>query len=602
MAAIDNLYGAVTSGTHPISALYATNPTPKAAAPKPVASVPSFTSVSAAAKPATANPFSAYPAAAAAYTAAKQKQAASGVSSFADPYAAEHAAVAAMSPADLSNFQKEFINHNTGGFAAFEEKWAPIIIAGIASGGIGAGVGGAVASAGYGGLAAGAAGGAAAGAAGTEINSLENNLTLAKPGQVVKGAVTGAVGGGIASQLGGVTHSLTSAGLPTPIAAGLVKGAAGAVTGAVGGAIGGQGAGKGAVGGALQGAVAGAGSAVAGSIFNSGNTVNTSNSTVIPPPTNNTMADYPVTTDGTDLNAPITFQDPSDPYSNPGYQNLDVQGGGTTLGGGYGNGSTPSSGASGSLLASLASKLFGGNVSPQNMGLLQQLLGAGVNGAAGLLNSQAAKGATQQYANQTKYNPYNISTAGGSTIFGANGGASSSLSAGNQANLSGLNNLSQQSLAGLKAGPQGAANQYYQQLQAQQKQGNDRFISNNSDNEFGKGILASTAGQYQTQGAVDSIHNQNLQDSVLANNFAQGQQQQQLNNLTAGLGGASNINAQQLQQIMYGGNLGSQASTANSHAYAPLAGANSNSPVGSILSSIGTQYNNSGQYQPPPGP
>lgn len=612
MAAIDNLYGAVTSGTHPISALYATNPAPKAAAPKPVTSIPSFTSVAAPLKPAASNPFSAYPAAAAAYTTAKQKQAASGVSSFADPYAAEHAAVAAMSPADLSNFQKEFINHNTGGFAAFEEKWAPIIIAGIASGGIGAGVGGAVASAGYGGLAAGAAGGAAAGAAGTEINSLENNLTLAKPGQVVKGAVTGAVGGGIASQLGGVTHSLTNAGLPTPIAAGLVKGAAGAVTGAVGGAITGQGAGKGAVGGALQGAVAGAGSAVAGSIFNSGNTVNTSNSTVIPPPTNNTMADdlnYIDTTGNYAQFDPATggytgggsgsggYYDPSDPVVQANTQAGQQYYSSGNPGGTVGNGS-PAGGA-GSLLATLASKLFGSNVSPQNMSMLSSLLGFGANAGAGILNSNAAKGAANTFAGQTKFNPYAVQSSAGNTTFN-NGNATSTLSAGNQANLTGLNNLSQQSLAGLKAGPQGAANQYYQQLQAQQKQGNDRFMANNADSEFGKGILASTAGQYQTQGAVDSIHNQNLQDSVLANNFGQGQQQAQLAQLTAGLNGAGNINQQQLQQIMYGGNLGSAASSANQGAYKPSLVANSNSTFGGILSALGNQ--NSGQYQPPPGP
>lgn len=311
----------------------------------------------------------------------------------------------------------------------------------------------------------------------------------------------------------------------------------------------------------------------------------------------------PVTWDGSGsgVNDPVQFQDPTDPYSNPGYINYDVQGGGTTLGGEYGNGSMPTSGGASSLLAAFASKLLGAGASPQSMALLSQLLGAGVNGAAGFINSSAAKNATQQFANQTKFNPYNVQTANGNTTFNGNN-VSSTLSPGQQANLTGLNNLNQSSLKSLQAGPTAAANQYYQQLQAQQKQGNDRFMANNSDNEFGRGILSSTAGQYQTQGAVDSIHNQNLQDSTLANNFAQGQQQQQLAQLTAGLSGGSQITQNQLAQMGVGGTLGYDQSRINLGAYAPLAGANSNSPVGSILSSLGTQYNNSQQYQPKPGP
>lgn len=511
-----------------------------------------------------------------------------------------------MTPAELAKFQATYTHNNNGGWFDAMMKYAPIIIAGVASGGIGAGVGSAVAGAGYGGLAAGAAGGAAAGAAGTEINSLESNLTLAKPGQVVKGAVIGGIGGGIASQLGGVTHSLTNAGLPTPVAAGLVKGAAGAVTGAVGGAINGQGASKGAVGGALQGAVSGAGSAVAGSIFNSGNTVDTSNSTVIPPPTNTNMADdlnYIDTTGQYAQFDPATggytgggsgsggYYDPSDPVVQNNVAAGQQYYSSGNPGGTVGNGST--GGSSGSILATLASKLFGSNVSPQNMSMLSSLLGFGANAGAGVLNSNAAKGAASTYGNQTKFAPYGVNTSGGSTSFNGTN-ATSNLSAGNQANLTGLNNLSQQSLAGLKAGPAAASNQYYQQLQQQQKQGNDRLIANTTDNEFGKGILSSTAGQYQTQGAVDSIHNQNLQDSVLANNFGQQQQQQQLNQLTAGLNGSGGINAQQLQQLMYGGNLGSMASGANSQAYKPSLVANSNSTFGGILSSLGNSLNNSG--------
>lgn len=558
-AAINKLYSAVTTGTHPVTALYtANNP-----APSPWAST-------------AANPASAYNAGW-------------------NPTATNVTGTNANGAVAVKNQTTPAIQlRNNDFFDKLVDVGVPIVIAGMAA----AMTGGAAGAAMGGGLAGGAVGGAVGGATSSAVSSGEAGTPITL-GSLGKAAAVGAVGGAVGASgvAGKATGTLTNSGVNSAVASGLVKGAIGAGTGALTGAISGQGAGAGAAHGALVGGASG----VAGSIFSSGNTINTSNSTVIPPPTNNTMADYPVTTDGTDLNAPITFQDPTDPYYNPGYQNLDVQGGGTTLGGGYGNGSMPSNASSsgGSLLANLASKLFGSSgASPQNMALLSQLLGAGVNGAAGFINSAAAKNATQQYANQTKFAPYGVNTSGGSTSFNGTN-ATSNLSAGNQANLTGLNALSQQSLAGLKAGPAAASNQYYQQLQAQQKQGNDRFMANTQDSEFGRGVLASTAGQYQTQGAIDSIHNQNLQDSVLANNFGQQQQQQQLNQLTAGLNGSGGINAQQLQQLMYGGNLGQQASSANAHAYAPLAGANSNSPVGSILSSIGTQYNNS---QQPYGP
>lgn len=563
--AINQLYNAVTTGTHPVTALYtANNP-----APSPWASTP-------------ANPASAYNAGW-------------------NPTASNVTGTNANGAVAVNNQTTPAIQlRNNDFFDKLVDVGVPIVIAGMAA----AMTGGAAGAALGGGLAGGAVGGAVGGATSSAVSSGEAGtpITLGSLGKAAAiGAVGGAIGGsGVASK---ATGTLTNSGVNSTVASGLVKGAIGAGTGALSGAISGQGAGAGAAHGALVGGASG----VAGSIFNSGNTVNTSNSTVIPPPTNTNMADdlnYIDTTGNYAQFDPTTggytgggsgsggYYDPSDPVVQNNVAAGQQYYSSGNPGGTVGNGSP--AGSSGSILASLASKLFGssGGASPQNMSLLGQLLGYGAQGVGGAMSSAAAKGAAGNFANQTKFNPYNVNTAGGSTTFTGNG-VNSTLSPGQQANMTGLGKLDASSLAALQAGPAAASNQYYQQLQAQQKQGNDRFMANNADSEFGRGILSSTAGQYQTQGAIDSIHNQNLQDSVLANNFGQQQQQQQLAQLTAGLSGGNQIIGQQFAGAQLGGSLGGTASQANNAAYQPVLAANSNSNIGNLLTNAGGAINNS---------
>jgi hypothetical protein len=410
------------------------------------------------------------------------------------------------------------------------------------------------------------------------------------------------------------------------------------------GALTGQGALSGALSGAQSGATSAAGSAVAGSIFNSGNTVSPQLTQSNNPSTPNVSVDpsyfdtagiqpvgmdtgygsYTPTGDpntasynnygnnpGTDtsLAALMGGLDPNYQVSNQ-YLN-----GGAPMSGAPGGGNGAASGAAGSATSSLLSRLLGGGTGNGSAGggtssLLAQLLGGGggsggllssllgnaMNGGAMAINNQANQYASQQYAGQTKFNPYNVNTNGGNTAFNGTS-ATSTLSPGQQQNSNALNGLTQSSAAGLQAGPQAASQGYFNNLQAQDQDANNHFYQSNLDNQMANGVLSSTAGQYQSQAALNAINQKTANNQVMANNFGQNQQQQQLQQLTAGLNGQNQINSQQLSQLSTGGNLGSMASDANLHAYAPLAGANANSNIGNILSSMGNQASNGSSNQ-----
>lgn len=445
------------------------------------------------------------------------------------------------------------------------------------------------------------AAGAASGAAGSVASGTMGGNLTAKG--VLTGTALGALGGAVAqSGIGQASNNaLTSNGIPAPIAGAVTKGATSALTGAVGGAIKGTGAVSGAEGGALSGstgAVAGSILSGAGTIFNSGSTVQPTNNPSLttpaaPAPTNgyNSMGDgiddLPTFQDpDADPSNPLTFQDPSDPNYNPGNTNLNIQGGGSTLGGDTGNGSSSSNAG----LLSQLSKLLGGSTGA-NSSLLNSLAGILTNGAAGAVNQQAAQYAANQYAGQTQYSPYSVSTNNGTTAFNGTN-ATSSLSPQAQQTSDALSGLTNSSAASLQAGPQAAQQQYYNQLQASQADANNKMYQNNLDNQFGNGVLSSTAGQYQSQAALANISQQQLNDQTQAANYANTQQQQQLGQLTAGLNGTNALNTQQLAQMQQAGNFGSQASNANLQAFKPLAGANANSNLGNILSSIGNTASN----------
>jgi hypothetical protein len=510
-------------------------------------------------------------------------------------------------PQDLAN-QKANIaaQNNYQGYEAalqaqrdngtFMDKFGPAIAIGLATGGVGSAVGAGVGSA-IGGMTGTVIGGAAGGATAAGLTAAIQGRNPLKP--ILVGGLLGGAGAGLNSTLG-------SAGLsPTASAIGAKIG-----TGALSGALSGQGALSGAEGGALS----GAGNAVAGSIFNS------PGSTVDPQLTNSNNPSTPTVSYDPSLGDPsqsyisdpnyqsIPFQDPSAPGYNPGYTNYNVQGGGSTLGGGYtdNNGNTTAGNLGGSALATFL-KGMGGQQSSgngSNTGILStlsqllgggaglsQLLGIGVNGAAGAVNSQANQYAAQQYAGQTHFNPYNIQGPGGSTSFNGTT-AQSSLNPATQQTYNQLGNLANSSAQSLQGGQQQAAQGYYNNLQNQQRDSNNKYYQNNLDSQFANGVLSSTAGQYQSQAALGNISNQNMQDQTLANNFANTQQQNQLQQLTAGLNGQNQINSQQLQQMSTAGGLGADASGANLQAYKPLAGANANSNLGNILSSIGNQSSN----------
>lgn len=562
-----------------------------------------------------------------------------------------------VSPQAISAYNQQ-VAARGGGFMdqTFMNKIVPMLAISGLTAGAGSALGGALAGT--------AATGTAAATSGALGASIGTGGALTGVGSALVGAGTGALGGGLSATMSGgnIGKGILTGGVLGAIGGGLkpfVQGATGltgttgnivnnsltgAGTGAVRGALSGQGAVAGALSGAQSGATSAAGNAVAGSIFTSGNTVSPQLTQSNNPSTPNVSVDpsqwnsndlSPITTtgqyaffdpttggvngggSGMDLyNAPA-FQNPSPSSYNPGFTNMPVQGGGSTLGGGYsdahgnttagnltgtalnaflsnmmksgspvGNGNP--SGGNGGGLSSLLASLLGGGGGGGNGGLLSSLLGNAMNGGAMAVNNQANQYASQQYAGQTKFNPYNVNTNNGSTTFNGTS-ATSALSPGQQQNSNALNGLTQSSAAGLQAGPQAASQNYFDQLQNQDRQANNQFYSSNLDNQMANGVLSSSAGQYQSQAALNAINQKTANNQVMANNFGQNQQQQQLQQLTAGLNGSNQINQNQLAQLNVGGNLGGMASNANLHAYAPLAGANANSNIGNILSSMGNQ-------------
>lgn len=578
---IGDLYGQAQSGYSGVSGLGALIDTPPTTDPGGLlgATMPTVT-----------QPFEGYgPAVVAAYNDAVDNNNGLGLDFYGmSQNAGNSAAVAAMTPAQQAQYQTAVASGN-GGFWGDVNKYAPYALLAVAA----AATGGAAAGALGGGLGGAVAGGATAGA----VSTAGGDAIAGKPltlGSVGKGALVGAAGGGLTYAASPLTTDLTKAGVPAPVASTLVKTGTGAAAGALGGEIGGQGAAAGAEAGAAHGALSGSTNAVAGSvfggnstIFNSGDaaapTSNTSLSNPVAPQTTSNMDtpdfttddDGPITTTTPGLDAPPTFQDPG--LANPGDSSLNIQSGGTGTGG------------NSSLLGQLAALLGGGSsgssgISPS---LLTSLLGLGANAAGGALDSTAAKNAANTFAGETAYNPYTINGPGGTTSYNGTT-ATSSLSPQNQQLSTMLSGLAGSSGSALTAGPGADTTANFNALQSGDLQAQQRLLGNTQDNEFANGVLGSTAGGYQTQGALQAIGAQTGQNYSTASSLANTQQQQQLAQLTAGLNGTNQINQTQLQQLQDSLQSGALASNANQGAYKPALAANSNSTFGNILNGLGT--------------
>lgn len=473
----------------------------------------------------------------------------------------------------------------TAGFGSALAPAASAAVSGAVGGTAGAVAGGATAGAIYGGL-------------GSALGNLATKGGHGILSATGKGVLTGAVGGGI----GAGVNAAGLTGVQGQVASGALRGAAGA--GLNGGNVGAgilQGAGNAAVNGAIN---AGTG-AVAGSIFSNNNTVNqglTNNMAASTTYGSDDGLDY-ITPGGSYMGQaggndygfdPSTlgnFSPDTQNYLTNSLHNSTAVGGDyynsliNSLNGYSGNGS---SGAGGSIASKLLSSLLGGGGGQAggSNSLLSSLLGGGLNIGAGVLNSNAAKSAASNFQQQNQYKPYSVTGANGSTSFNGTS-AQQSLSPQAQQQYNQLGQLANTSANSLQAGGTAAASNYYNQLQASQANANNKYFQNNLDSQFGKGVLGSTAGQYQSQAALDNISQQGLNDQVLANQFGQNQQQQQLANLTASLNGQNQYATQQNQQLGLGGQLGQIAGSQNYNANMPNLYAQSNSTFGNALGSLG---------------
>ena len=153
-----------------------------------------------------------------------------------------------------------------------------------------------------------------------------------------------------------------------------------------------------------------------------------------------------------------------------------------------------------------------------------------------------------------------------------------------------LQGLSGSSGAALAAGPGEAINNNFNALQSADLQSQQRLMGNTQDNEFAHGVLGSTAGGYQTQGALQAIGQQTGQNYGRAVDQANTQQQQQLAQLTASLKGNSQISADQLSQLQSALSGGAAASDANAKAYLPSVTPNSSSLWGNALQGVGNNF------------
>lgn len=96
-----------------------------------------------------------------------------------------------------------------------------------------------------------------------------------------------------------------------------------------------------------------------------------------------------------------------------------------------------------------------------------------------------------------------------------------------------------------------------QRLRSQAQFGESQAQQNNLENQFGRGVLASTAGGYQTQGLNQALQTADVQRQALAHQMAMGDQSQMLQNSV----GASNAGYGYLQGIQ--GLQGGQLNQAN---------------------------------------
>jgi hypothetical protein len=179
---------------------------------------------------------------------------------------------------------------------------------------------------------------------------------------------------------------------------------------------------------------------------------------------------------------------------------------------------------------------YGSNLSAQGYNNLSQGP-ANLNGFGGI--SPQLYGAFQGYAGS----PYN---APGANIYG------------NQQAYNGLMTQAGNAAGGLfnQLGGFNLQNQESNNLNALRSQaqfGESQAQQNNLESQFGKGILASTAGQYQTQGLNNSLQMADVQRQQLAHQMAMSDQQSILGSALNATSGYNN-----LQQTGYGQNYQNQ--------------------------------------------
>ena len=171
-------------------------------------------------------------------------------------------------------------------------------------------------------------------------------------------------------------------------------------------------------------------------------------------------------------------------------------------------------------------------MSSGNQGLYNGLLGSANSSLQNMDSNGNSSINGYRGINQGLYDANGNATSAGSNLpqGNVNGGQYGDLMGQQGQNAQGLNSQAMGMAGGLGQNAQNQDfNDRFNNLQAMDRQGNNKFMSGNLDSQFANGTLASTAGQYQTQGALDALNHQTMQNQNQAQNFALQDQGQRLN-------------------------------------------------------------------------
>lgn len=194
------------------------------------------------------------------------------------------------------------------------------------------------------------------------------------------------------------------------------------------------------------------------------------------------------------------------------------------------------------------------------------IIGGGINYFAGQNANQGNQSAANTYYNRAQYQPYNINTAFGTSLFNGNN-AAASLSPTYQAQADQWRNFGNGLFTQMGDGSLDTLRDDQLALLRQLSQPyEDRQRAQLDQNLFNRGQLGSTGGALQSRALTESQGTADLQRQLQSIGLAQNERQSLFDMANTSLARDMEINALPIQQLALGGQLGAQQSSANAQA------------------------------------